>query len=302
MNKELIDKAWSVLPVEFKEEVKKEWGCTDNAERLSHDAFLRGQYQMMRDLFGPHNLTSDAEGEVILTCVKDQAVKLYDIADRAYAVSGDKWYQGYMKAMTDLFGSKCLPDEATSESASKEPKPTEPKFKRGDKVRIKDGYYKEELHGCVGTIRKIDGCHIYVEIDSTIYPATIHSLESYTEPKETFTDDCESQCKSISMSTLDPKNVEYLHIASEESHYRNLSQENANYDKSDTGFPHDAQKCGTVYQRRKMDMAARVAAGILAGSDFTANDCTKESFDKLAEISLACANAIISKTLKDGED
>lgn len=58
----------------------------------------------------------------------------------------------------------------------------EAKFKVGDKVRMKDGYYKEELHGCIGTIRKIDKCHIYVEIDSTIYPATIHSIEHYTEP------------------------------------------------------------------------------------------------------------------------
>lgn len=58
----------------------------------------------------------------------------------------------------------------------------EPKFKVGDVVRMKDGYYKEELCGCIGVIRKIDGCHIYVEIDSTIYLATTHSIEPYTEP------------------------------------------------------------------------------------------------------------------------
>lgn len=58
----------------------------------------------------------------------------------------------------------------------------EPKFKEGDVVRMKDGYYKEELCGCIGVIRKIDGCLIYVEIDSTIYPATTHSIEPYTEP------------------------------------------------------------------------------------------------------------------------
>lgn len=58
----------------------------------------------------------------------------------------------------------------------------EAKFKEGDRVRMKDGYYKEELCGCIGVIRKIDGCHIYVEIDSTIYPATIHSIEPYAEP------------------------------------------------------------------------------------------------------------------------
>lgn len=60
----------------------------------------------------------------------------------------------------------------------------EAKFKCGDKVRLKDIYYKEELRGRIGTIRKIAGCHIYVEVDSTIYPAIVHSIEPYTEPTE----------------------------------------------------------------------------------------------------------------------
>ena len=58
----------------------------------------------------------------------------------------------------------------------------EAKFKVGDVVRLKDIYYKEELRGRIGTIRKIAGCHIYVEVDSTIYPAIVHSIEPYTEP------------------------------------------------------------------------------------------------------------------------
>lgn len=49
-----------------------------------------------------------AEGKEMLTCGKGWAVKLYDIAYSAYAVGGNKWYQGYMKAMRDLFGTKWL--------------------------------------------------------------------------------------------------------------------------------------------------------------------------------------------------
>lgn len=229
MDKKTQALAWSVLPKEFKEETKRlsqyysrHVSALFGMERQRADNF----YREFVSLFGIHNLTSDAEGEEMLMCVKGQAVKLYDIANRAFAINGDKWYQGYMKAMQDLFGSKCLPEE--------EPKPAEPKVKRHVSVK--------------------EACEI-LGVDEFEATKLVKS-----KPKATCTDDCK-----------------------------------------DTEFPHDAQKCGTVYQRRKMDMAAMVAAGILAGSDFMTNDCTKEAFDKLAKVSLACANAIISKTLKDGE-
>lgn len=51
---------------------------------------------------------NDAEGNDTLTCGKGWAVKLYKIAYSAYAVGGNKWYQGYMKAMRDLFGTMWL--------------------------------------------------------------------------------------------------------------------------------------------------------------------------------------------------
>lgn len=132
MTKELKDLAWACLPREFKEEVKKEYKIYSEGFRtVSAGAGkweLRGCYRELEDLFGVHNLTSDAEGEEMLTCVKDQAVKLYNIANKAYAINGDKYYQGYMNAMIDLFGSKCLPDELNEDNFAKsEPKPAEPK-------------------------------------------------------------------------------------------------------------------------------------------------------------------------------
>lgn len=54
MTKDLQDLAWSELPKEFKEEVKKRFQLTD-ADCIG--------YEILIDLFGKHNLTSDAEGE-----------------------------------------------------------------------------------------------------------------------------------------------------------------------------------------------------------------------------------------------
>lgn len=145
MNKELIDRAWRVLPTEFKEEVKKEWQDVNNVGRLTHDVFLVGCHSTMKLLFGIHNLTSDAEGEEEMLRVSRKKVQgLYDLVYEIYADGTKEWYQGYMKAMQDLFGSKCLPDEEPLFSnqpenynnknliVANDNKPTEPKFKMGD--------------------------------------------------------------------------------------------------------------------------------------------------------------------------
>lgn len=152
LTKELQDLAWSVLPKAFKEEVKKEWELTDNAERLPHDAFLRGKYQQMRDLFGIHNLTSDAEGEIELLHVTRQKVmglyanakKIHELYTSATCINTKESQQidickGIMSVLDTLFGSKRLPDEANVETSdsnveslnsnvdSSESKPAEPR-------------------------------------------------------------------------------------------------------------------------------------------------------------------------------
>lgn len=53
MTKELQDLAWAVLPKEFKEEVNRVY---DNSPALGANAVL-----LLENLFGIHNLTSDAE-------------------------------------------------------------------------------------------------------------------------------------------------------------------------------------------------------------------------------------------------
>lgn len=154
MDKTLQDLAWSCLPKEFKEEVKKEYRKGYVCETLT----------MLITLFGHHNLTSDAEEEGMLTVsrkrVQDEfnSVKIIaseKICSKVLAGAADM----YLKTLERLFGSKCLPDNVESSEPnveSSEPnvdslpqnptencdneshisadcnKPAEPKFKVGD--------------------------------------------------------------------------------------------------------------------------------------------------------------------------
>ena len=134
MDKELSDAAWRVLPSEFKEEVKKEWKTANNEERLSHDAFLRGCYSTMTLLFGLHNLTSDAEGEEMLTVSRKNVQKMYSYNEEELTKDPTNKGALLLKLRLDaLFGSKCLPDNVDS----LEPKPAELKYQVNDKVKVK---------------------------------------------------------------------------------------------------------------------------------------------------------------------
>lgn len=105
MTKELQDLAWSILPKEFKEEVKKEYRKGYVCETLT----------MLITLFGYHNLTSDAEGEEML-CVKASKVReMYALNENIlYLDSTHKGAILLKKKLTDLFGSKCLPDNVAT--------------------------------------------------------------------------------------------------------------------------------------------------------------------------------------------
>ncbi len=142
MNKELQDKAWSVLPKEFKEEVKKyfaHYRCAIN----TYEAIIN-------HIFGLHNLTSDAEGEEMLTVPRK---KVQEMWQRAYkqesqysrtqdsSVAREELYynRGIMSIIDTLFGSKCLPDESVSEVASETKSETDKHF---DNI-LKDSFRNE---------------------------------------------------------------------------------------------------------------------------------------------------------------
>lgn len=113
MTKELQDLAWSCLPKEFKEEVKKEYRKGYVCETLT----------MLITLFGRHNLTSDAEGEEMLYVSSKQIDALQGEIFKAImdAHDADDWQDAahYIldvmpRSFAALFGSKCLSDVLSS--------------------------------------------------------------------------------------------------------------------------------------------------------------------------------------------
>lgn len=211
MNKELIDRTWSVLPKEFKEEVKKSYryySC------MAKDQYDCGIVDCIETIFGKHNLTSDTEEEEMLTCERSKVQQLYneatEIIHKNSKKEGDLFFQmvGMSSLLLSLFGTKCLPDE--------EPKPAEPKFKvgelcmrSGDVTRVLEYNPKHEFPYTI---------HVLRMNLKTI--ASESDLEPYTEPEEptctdTCTDDCPSQPRNLSQETAncDKCNDRRLHIA-----------------------------------------------------------------------------------------
>lgn len=246
MNKELQDLAWSVLPKEFKEEVKRMWQSADKEQQLPHDAFLRGEYSILELLFGRHNLTSDAEEEEMLTCNRDVVRMLYDRADSVKV----------RQTLESLFGSKCLPDNvATSESnvdsldgnvESLKPKPAEPKFNLGDIVRFKYCCTTYRIDG----FKMSDGVMLY-QVGEVW--AEESDLEPYTEPDTSHeTPVCENHSDNTSQKEVHMNSNRYL------------SQEPANYDKQFDTILKDG-----FSKERRLNIAARMAQAILTRVDDT---------------------------------
>lgn len=128
MDKKLQDLAWSVLSKEFKEEVKKYYQRVCRYDNLYS---ARGAAEILELLFGKHNLTSDAEGEELLTVKAKTVREMYAANERLKAsfpgtiAEADADKINHM--LRHLFGSKCLPDEFNEDNfATKEPKPEEP--------------------------------------------------------------------------------------------------------------------------------------------------------------------------------
>ena len=100
MNKTAQNLTWNCLPLEVKKEVQRQYQIATNAKEHFTECTL--EY-----LFGLHNLTSDAEGEEMLT-VKASTVKdIYNSMNKAHPKE-NAWV--VKQTLEALFGSKCLPD------------------------------------------------------------------------------------------------------------------------------------------------------------------------------------------------
>lgn len=283
MNKELQDLVWKhCLPKEFKEEVKKYY---DNSTALGATVVL-----LLENLFGVHNLTSDAEGEVELLHVTRQKVmglyanakKIHDLYTSATCINAKESQQidiskGVMSVLETLFGSKCLPDNvATYEPnveglgdnvESSEPKPAEPKYHRGEKVRYNGYVY--EVEGLVGKNRyALKGLNFDLDEDM---------IEPCTVPRK---NDSE---------ILHAESVKETRIADEETHLRNLSQGTANCDKHFDNILKDS-----FSKERRLNIAAMIMGSIIQSGLYSlAEQYRKINIPEMAKLSTQITDALI---------
>lgn len=155
MNTELQNKVWSILPKEFRKEVKKMYESTQLTGLQPFEDVERADMYAgaMCAIFGEDNLTSDAEEEEMLTVSANIVCAYKENIDKylpsAYSDYDKGFWVGQKAVFEDLFGSKCLPDELNEDNFAK----SEPKFKIGDKVRVK--FNAKELHSNPDPSKKI---------------------------------------------------------------------------------------------------------------------------------------------------
>nr|DAN03843.1 MAG TPA: hypothetical protein [Caudoviricetes sp.] len=280
MDKTLQDLAWSCLPKEFKEEVKKEYRKGYVCETLT----------MLITLFGHHNLTSDAEGEVMLTVSRN---RLMDAFNSAKIIATSKMSSKILagaadmciKTFEDVFGSKCLPDNVDSsepnvDSLPQNPtencdnkshisadcnKPAEPKFKVGDKVRYRPSGNVYEVEGKTG--------RQHYALKGLLKDVLESDLEPYTRSNPN-----PSNSGELKLQTAEDKS---------EVNYVNLSQNIKNCDN-------------------RLQIAAMAMQGILSNgnaiqyaiNNFRLQDGSRNRYQAVAECSLAFADALIAESEK----
>lgn len=264
MNKERQDLAWSVLPKEFKEAVKKMYNHNPGQKPMPENT-SKGK-SILRDIFGHDNLTSDAEGEEMLTVSRKQVQEIYtqnqnEIARENVSSSDKDCYETVNEVLKTLFGSKCLPDNVDSLDSnvdSLEPKPAEPKFKVSD-IAVVRGFKHPLL--------KRDGA--------------IVTILSYHEKGDFYS------CAIAPNVGIDV-GAEHLKPYSEPQENVNLSQETANCDKQFDNILKDS-----FSKERRLNIAAMMAQAILTRIDDTPQ--------VIADVAFRYADALIVEVQKGGK-
>lgn len=174
INKELQDLVWSILPKEFKEEVKR---CYQYALKYHKDDDMqRGALDTFEHLFGEHNLTSDAESEELPTIPRKKVQLLYKaFRDEEAELNRDNCrlsVSGLASVRAfdyfALFGEKCLPD--------KKPGPDLAKLKEMlDKSLASET--KESLNAWLDEQEK-KGYHITID---TFYPSYLNGSRDFKD-------------------------------------------------------------------------------------------------------------------------
>jgi hypothetical protein len=241
MDKKLQDLAWQCLPLEVKKEVKRLYKTRRNKRlnEVSSDFIYCLVY-----IFGKHNLTSDAEGEEdeMLHVSRKRVQEIYSYNEEI--LSHDPAHSGAIllkKKLADLFGSKCLPEPSKLQAScrqvnvdsshdnvdsshgnvdSLEPKPTEPKFRVGDKVTVTaKSVSLYPRPGIIAGQTEIPGQWVVlVEMASGIFPYNLgeSELEPYTDPGK----------EVVKMRLTTSKVSVYLATKEEDEEFRLLLHEN----------------------------------------------------------------------------
>ena len=271
LTKELQDLAWNCLPLEVKKEVKRQY-------QIAVDSKAYAAEYTLGYLFGIHNLTSDAEGEEMLTCDRDVVRMLYDRTDSVKV----------RQTLESLFGSKCLPEG--------EPKPAEPKFKRGGIVIYKRTGKKKVVLG-------MDKYGRYMvalpNMQSPMY-ADESDLEPYTEPEYEHQHDDTAQ-KSADVNSN-----------------RNLPQETADCDNLSNNVLTDTQNAEIgnfvvknemvdhiikdgFSKERRLNIAAQMLQALVCAPIISGVDPNPPA-EQLAQTAFRLADALIAEAEKGGRD
>lgn len=286
MTKELQDLAWSVLPKEFKEEVKKIYSALlanikmyqgDNPEQVgTTDPILwertLGIKNTLCRIFGEYNLTSDADGE----------------DDEILHVSRKKLQYFYEKlrkvgeshaafALQSLFGSMCLPDEPANEDNFVSKEHSIDSLKVRELINVKelniDEFAKSEPKYHIGQYVRHKPTRLVDVIDGISQSAPyIYHFKHMVNP---------TNGQGIFESDLEP----YAEPTEEAS--PNISR---------SGMP---MQLANVDLQVRLQVAAMAMQGILSNSDevYRAETCSKarQTPQAVAEFALACGDALIAK-------
>lgn len=123
MTKALQDSVWSILPKEFQEEVKELYDSCIKMMDICPSAseIYANKLSTLEGIFGHHNLTSDAEGEEMLTISRKKVQGFYSAIKRMCEESGDNngIQANKLLLLESLFGYDCLPEELNEDNFAK---------------------------------------------------------------------------------------------------------------------------------------------------------------------------------------